>query len=712
MIKHILAIFLVFGFIFESNAQNNIQIDTSDYRYGLILGYNFNFHSAEFRELPGIPNCCPLFESGSGGGITMGLEFEMPFLEEYQLKFRALYMGVGATLETEEMTKVNINGQDQDRMIIHTIDASLSKISLEPLFTYKLTDKFSLMGGLNLGFLIGASYEQKEELIDSQTGTFENGLKERLVVSGDINETSAIQAALALGMGYEFPLNKENTLTISPEIFYYIGFTPFIADSTWSANTLRLGVAVNYRPVLKNIEVIKKYEKYQIIDTVSIKSDSVISEAIKKGDGLLVFDTLSTETELIISETYKRTDTLLIPEVTQLIGHVRSVGFDGLNEYPQIKMQVQEIPKINFTPLLTYIFYGHMQDSLPAQYVKLSPEEANAFSIDKLFNKGTLAAYNNILNIIGYRLRYNDKAKITLTGCNSGIDDEKNNFSLSKKRALSVQNYLEDVWKINPDRIKIVKRNLPIRHSGKDLPDGIEENRRVEISSDSWEITKPVITNDTIREIFAPRIKFFLELNAPNLLSEWRLKVSHNGTVLKEFFGKDKIPEKIVWRINEEKEIIPGSDEPIEYVLTLTDIHGNVTQSEKGSINIETYTTKSSKGKRITDNKTETFSLILFDFDEEKMDKDNRKILDFIKTRLNDNSKVTIEGYTDRTGEADYNLELSDKRAKEAAKILNAKDAIANGYGEINPLYDNDTPEGRFYSRTVIIIVETPIEDE
>jgi hypothetical protein len=30
--------------------------------------------------------------------------------------------------------------------------------------------------------------------------------------------------------------------------------------------------------------------------------------------------------------------------------------------------------------------------------------------------------------------------------------------------------------------------------------------------------------------------------------------------------------------------------------------------------------------------------------------------------------------------------------------------------GETMPLYDNELPEGRFYSRTVNVIVETPVK--
>lgn len=72
--------------------------------------------------------------------------------------------------------------------------------------------------------------------------------------------------------------------------------------------------------------------------------------------------------------------------------------------------------------------------------------------------------------------------------------------------------------------------------------------------------------------------------------------------------------------------------------------------------------------------------------------------------------KLTIDGYTDNTGDSKHNHELSLKRA-EAAKARLIEDGISadrittHGYGEERPIATNDTPEGRAKNRRVEFLV-------
>lgn len=72
---------------------------------------------------------------------------------------------------------------------------------------------------------------------------------------------------------------------------------------------------------------------------------------------------------------------------------------------------------------------------------------------------------------------------------------------------------------------------------------------------------------------------------------------------------------------------------------------------------------------------------------------------------------VSISGYTDSTGAAEYNQKLSEKRASTVALYLNGRGVVkerlaAIGHGELNPVAANGTSEGRARNRRVEITLD------
>ena len=75
---------------------------------------------------------------------------------------------------------------------------------------------------------------------------------------------------------------------------------------------------------------------------------------------------------------------------------------------------------------------------------------------------------------------------------------------------------------------------------------------------------------------------------------------------------------------------------------------------------------------------------------------------------------LAIEGYTDTTGTADFNLKLSQQRADAVrtfliAQGLSADTITSKGMGKANPVADNSTAAGRKLNRRVEIIVSGEI---
>ena len=109
-------------------------------------------------------------------------------------------------------------------------------------------------------------------------------------------------------------------------------------------------------------------------------------------------------------------------------------------------------------------------------------------------------------------------------------------------------------------------------------------------------------------------------------------------------------------------------------------------------------------------------NLIVFDFDKAEISQANKDIIrNFVSDAIKPNSKVKVTGSTDYLGEAQYNKKLSIDRAKSVADyIVNMVPAIKinsiEGLGEDTSKYDSKLPEGRFYCRTVLTEINTPIK--
>ena len=103
---------------------------------------------------------------------------------------------------------------------------------------------------------------------------------------------------------------------------------------------------------------------------------------------------------------------------------------------------------------------------------------------------------------------------------------------------------------------------------------------------------------------------------------------------------------------------------------------------------------------------------IMFDIDKSNLRPEAQANLTELAVILNkyEDTDILVEGHTDATGPEDYNLELSERRAKSVASHLSVEKVLATrftimGYGEIQPVADNETAEGRQQNRRVEIAI-------
>lgn len=100
---------------------------------------------------------------------------------------------------------------------------------------------------------------------------------------------------------------------------------------------------------------------------------------------------------------------------------------------------------------------------------------------------------------------------------------------------------------------------------------------------------------------------------------------------------------------------------------------------------------------------------IYFDVDKAEIKAESSKTLDEVASllKIDRSLKLEISGHTDNTGDKTHNMQLSEARAKAVVDVLVKKYNIdparlqAKGYGDTQPIADNNTTEGKAKNRRV-----------
>ncbi len=102
---------------------------------------------------------------------------------------------------------------------------------------------------------------------------------------------------------------------------------------------------------------------------------------------------------------------------------------------------------------------------------------------------------------------------------------------------------------------------------------------------------------------------------------------------------------------------------------------------------------------------------VLFDFDSAELRPESITELERVVKFMGDVpfAKAMVEGHTDSVGTEEYNQALSDRRAKAVFDYLSSRGVdparlSSIGHGELKPIADNKTAEGRQLNRRVMLI--------
>ncbi len=636
------------------------------FHLGLYGGYAINFHRTQADIFVDCPECGQ-FSQGTGSGFAVGLFGELPVLTEGV----QAYLGINYAQRGGTFGEVNTGGlpildpQTSQYVTLtrkHSSSANLGYVVIDLGLSYRPFESFPIYirGALNYNPALGASssYHETEEIISPQGVLYpENNQRTRDVASGLITGVSS-PFGIAGTLGYPLPVG--HNITASPEISYYQPLSSVVASSHWKVSALQLGVALRYHagepeplpppapPPPAPPEVPKPLPP-------------VISLATLAGQKVDILETIVTET----------------------------------------------------FPILPYVFYDSASSVLPARYVQIPANETRNFAESDLPHQ-SLDAYHQILNVVGSRMLADEKADLTLRGTTDGKETvgDEDSKKLAIARAQSIKDYLVANWAIAPERITVESGGAPTFPSTEEYPEGIAENRRVELSSSNDELLRPILHERFKQHVIHPsRIPLTTTMQEPSRADHWKLTAYAKGKPVWQQEGTGAPPTSIPWELDQKSatniaEQIMGRDSlTCELIVTAKDGLTSVSR------------VKLAGEKSVNPFELSRLSLIVFDFDKFEITEQNRRMIShFVSHSILPSSQSTIVGSTDNLGEARHNQQLSEGRAFAVRDLIlkersDTKIVSTDGVGASRQLYSNDAPEGRYYCRTVTVEVQTPLED-
>ncbi|MFM2133020.1 MAG: hypothetical protein RL156_301 [Bacteroidota bacterium] len=682
---------------------------------GGYLDYNRNVFKADFPYFPNQISCNQSYKNGTGHGVAIGLLADYPFTPVFSAGARLGYATLGGTLTTNSIigysASVGSNQQTPDQVETqYALEASIGALTFEPMMNMTLFGKVRVSAGLRAAFLLSSTYTESERLIRPDYAFFmPDSTRVRSERSGLIPNVQALQAAATGSVAVDIPVSSK--IIIAPELRYQLALNA-LSDVDWSVSTIQFGVGVR-SPFYSSPPPV--YNR----DTMLVRDTTVIARVDASQQKCSLIETSITKKEqqsrvddqLFVNELYTVTEkySLVVPRLAQLNVNVEAYTLAPNGERAQLKEFVVEETEIEENyPLLPQIFFPEGESRLQRTGMSLIDKSRSDGFSESTLSKNTIEVYHDLLNIIGQRMRENSAETITLVGCNSNVGDERNNLDLSKARAEGVRTYLQEVWGIDASRINIKAMNLPASPSNNTSEDGQAENRRVEVvPANPYLLRAVAIKNATVRS--SPR---FIDV-VPSVYSEaglasWSAKITQEGRDLRSFSG-ESTPEKYVWNVAGDP--YPKLEKPVTISYEAVDRTGQ-RKSNAVSVDVKQMSIRRKRFEQKDDKRIDRFSLIVFDFNKADLNADNKRILEEVQSRIEPNSVVTIAGYADKSGDAEYNRDLARRRCMEVEKVIavNSVKPLISPVGSDILLYDNSTPEGRAYCRTVQIIIETPIK--
>lgn len=658
-------------------------------RYGFYGQGSYNQHQPNFKDLVSTPfgvSYAPVTSITGVNGLlfSAGGLVELPIAGPFGISLRAGYSRFGATFNSQETVPASFNNQPFDLPVRYVAETQLATIDGQLLLWLRPLRYLSLYAGATAGYAIQRRVRQYEQSLDpNYLWVLPNGEGSaiRAEFNQDIPNFRSLPLWLTGGISYEIPLNAQGTILLAPEIFYSfqlptVALFSLLNDPvrSWRVNSIRAGISLRFSPNPTNYDEaqVKRQEEQQ-------------QQQDKKPD-------------VVAQNDKPRSNQAPVVKLYSVVG----VGADGA-ETPNPTIRIEEVVASKSRPLLGSIFFAENGSTIPERYSLITPAERARFKVESLALLGDLDTYYHVLNVIGQRMAIKPKARLTLTGM-ADAATEKNNKNLALARAEEVKKYLVNTWGITGSRISVLSRTT--FQANRDDTHEMEENRRVEMTSDTPEILDELRFDYRGKVVTPPVIRARFDIDAPAGLQAWKLEATQDETPLKTIRGGDSYPKTFEWNLaNAPIDSLPQTAQEISLRIEATDRNSKTTRSPYTALPVEMISGAKSKGTR-----TEIYHIYsamqgvsAYSSADASV---QRQLLTIMRKGVKPGAKIAVSGYVDARLATDNAKALTEQQAQNVANQLNLPDIIAAG-GGVASFYNSALPEGRLYNRFVQVEIKT-----
>ena len=631
-------------------------------RLGLLVDGRLNLHDASFRQLPGIPCCSPGFTATTAMGFGAGLVFTMPIGQMLTLQARGAFSTQDVTMQTDEARTVFLYGQAVPGLFRHTLATSIQGIGVDALLGYHPADNITLALGPSFFIPLSPTYAQTETIVSPAAGGFDITGSERMraIGSGALPGVAAVSPAVTAMVQYDIPLDKQRRVVLSPEITATMGLTDLVvmdqAASSWRMHALRAGVTLTY--ALQSAAGNDPYElEYEDGDSLR---GSILATALRPDGG----------------------------------------------EYPLSSIRIEQAVVTRSKPLLPYLFFDEKRAQLPQRYVQRSLKTSPEFDERQFHDATAMQTYYDILNIIGRRMQQRPRAVLTVTGLAHDQGSERGRKDIAAGRAYAVKDYLVTAWNINAARIRAGFTDVELDAARLDDDRYMDEQRRVELTSDDAELLADVWTSDTSWISQPSAVRFTPTVSTREDIASWSVVLRQDSIDVAQWSDEDAMPPIIDWDVTSDRSIGKLRTGELSYLLSVIDDDDASLQATGSVIPITVLSIDDKRAKGLRGTRTDRHTFIGFDVADAEPTQAHKRLADRIKQASTGAVSIRIDGYTDSMGDAQYNITLSKRRADAVGTLLGGSISNSTGHGAAVQRYDESLPEARLYARSVEVEID------